>query len=362
MAQPVSLRTRWITLRNRLLTDPRFIRFATAIPGIRSIARRRAAGLFDVVAGFVYAQTLAACVELDLFERLRAEPLTPDALDTGLPPAALDRLLRAAASLDLVERLADGRVALGAQGCAVIANPGIAAMVRHHRLLYADLADPVALLKREDGGRLAEFWPYDRSDPASAAAYSDLMAASQPMVAEQALAAYDFGRHSRLLDIGGGHGAFLAAVAARYPGLALTLFDLPAVASGARQVLEQQRLSRVHVVPGSFIDDPLPIGHDAITLVRILHDHGDATVATLLAKVRGALAPGGRLVIIEPMAETPGARAMGDGYFGLYLWAMGQGRPRTAAEYRRMLERAGFTHVAEHKTPLPMIARVLVAH
>ena len=354
-ASTQSLRLRWIALRNRLLTDPRFIRAATAIPGIRAVARRRAAGLFDVVAGFVYAQTLTACVELDLFERLRGGPLAPEVLGTGLASPALDRLFRAAASLDLLERLPDGRVALGAQGCAVIANPGIAAMVRHHRLLYADLADPVALLKRASGGRLAEFWPYGRGDPASAAAYSELMAASQPMVAEQALGAYDFGRHQRLLDIGGGHGAFLAAVAARHPALALTLFDLPDVAVGART------MKQMRIVPGSFIDDPLPPGHDAITLVRILHDHDDAVVATLLAKVRRALAPGGSLIIIEPMAETPGARAMGDGYFGLYLWAMGQGRPRSASAYRAMLQRAGFSRIRECKTALPMIARVLVA-
>ena len=53
---------------------------------------------------------------------------------------------------------------------------------------------------------------------------------------------------------------------------------------------------------------------------------------TLLRAVAPRLPPGGTLLIAEPMAETPGAEAMGDAYFGFYLLAMGSGRPRTARE------------------------------
>jgi demethylspheroidene O-methyltransferase len=61
------------------------------------------------------------------------------------------------------------------------------------------------------------------------------------------------------------------------------------------------------------------------------------------------------------MAGTPGATAMGDGYFGLYLWAMNSGRPRTAAEYGTMLESAGFSHWRRAATNLPAIASVVVS-
>jgi demethylspheroidene O-methyltransferase len=60
------------------------------------------------------------------------------------------------------------------------------------------------------------------------------MAASQPMVAGQVIDSYPFARHRRLLDVGGGEGAFLSAVGARVPGLELGLFDLPAVGERAR--------------------------------------------------------------------------------------------------------------------------------
>ncbi len=62
------------------------------------------------------------------------------------------------------------------------------------------------------------------------------MAASQPMIAQQVLSAYSFRGHRCLLDIGGGDGSFLSAVAAQAPKLRCVLFDLPAVADEASDV------------------------------------------------------------------------------------------------------------------------------
>ena len=82
---------------------------------------------------------------------------------------------------------------------------------------------------------------------------------------------------------------------------------------------------------------------------------------TLLAKIYSALPTGGRLLIIEPMADSPDARPMGHAYFGLYLWAMGSGRPRTAAELQNMLKAAGFGNIKQVRTALPIITSAIVA-
>jgi demethylspheroidene O-methyltransferase len=74
-----------------------------------------------------------------------------------------------------------------------------------------------------------------------------------------------------------------------------------------------------------------------------------------------ALPPGGRLLLAEPMAGTMGAEVMGDAYFGLYLWAMGSGRPRTVAAYLALLAEAGFGSAREVATALPMVTRLIVA-
>jgi demethylspheroidene O-methyltransferase len=186
------------------------------------------------------------------------------------------------------------------------------------------------------------------------------MAASQAMVAEQVLNAWPVGRHRRLLDVGGGHGAFVRAVHARAPHVRLGLFDLPSVAEQARAGLVADGLD-VEVTGGSFFDDPLPAGADLITLIRILHDHDDAPVTTLLRRVREALPAGGTLLIGEPMAGPGGAPKVGDAYFGFYLLAMGSGRARTVAELREMLGESGFKAVRRRPTDLPLVASVLTA-
>ncbi len=361
-------RTRWVAWRNAWLSSPRFQRFAARCWLTRPVARARARGLFDLVAGFVYSQTLAACIATGLLDCLAAAPLPSEAVAEriALPIASTLRLLRAAAALGLVERLGTDWV-LGSAGAALRGNGGIAEMIAHHHLLYADLADPVALLRRGGGGgALAEYWRYAEhpgdGDAGAVAPYSRLMAASQPLVAAQILDAYRFARHRRLLDIGGGEGRFLESVGARVPALALGLFDLAAVAARARGRLDAAGLgARVTIHGGDFRVDPLPLGYDLISLVRVLHDHDDAPALALLRAAHAALPPGGCLLIAEPMAATPGAEPAGDTYFGLYLFAMGSGRPRTPGEIGTLLKAAGFARTRLLSTALLLTCRVLLA-
>lgn len=352
---------RWIERRNRLLSSPKFQRFASRFWLTRPVARRRAKALFDLVVGFTYSQVLAACVQSGLLDVLADGPLSSAQVGTrlDLSAEAAERLLRAAASLDLAERVGAGWM-LGSQGAALRGNGGIAEMIAHHHLLYADLSDPLALLRRGGGGgALQAFWSYAATpgEGREVAPYSALMAASQPLIADHVISAYPFARHRRLLDVGGGAGAFLAAVASRVRGLELGLFDLPAV-----RVIADQRLGdSVAIHSGSFLHDPLPTGFDLISLVRVIHDHDDAPALAILKTAYAALPPGGRLLIAEPMAATRGAEAAGDGYFGMYLLAMGSGRPRRVDELGAMLREAGFDRWREYPTALPLTVRVIVA-
>ena len=365
----LSWRDRWISLRDRLLASPEFQRRAARFPLTRPVARRRARALFDLCAGFVYSQTLLACVRLNVCETLAEGPQSLGRLAArlGLAPERARCLLDAAAALGLAARGWDGRYGIGPLGAALVANPAIGAMVEHHTRLYADLADPVRLFRGTAGATaLAGYWPYaGADDPASlggeqVAAYSALMAASQPLIAAEALDAYSLRRHRCLLDVGGGEGAFLTAAAGRAPDLRLVLFDLPAVAERARARMASRGLAeRARCVGGDFRRDALPQGADVVSLVRVLHDHDDATVALLLAAVRRALAPGGRALVVEPMAAGPDRVA--DAYFGPYLLAMGSGRPRAPAAIAAMLREAGFRRVRLLRNAQPLLTRVMVA-
>jgi demethylspheroidene O-methyltransferase len=337
----------------------------------RPIARHRANALFDLCAGFVYSQILLACVRVKLFDQLADGPLSPSELSArlSLPADSTVLLLDAAVSLKLLQRRSGGRYGLGPLGAALMGNPGVVAMIEHHAMLYSDLKDPIALLGGEARtGQLAEYWPYAKGGkPADLsreeiAPYTALMAASQPMIAQQVLSAYSFRGHRCLLDIGGGDGSFIAAVAAQTPKLRFVLFDLPAVADQASKRFSTTGISsRAVAIGGSFLSNRLPDGADIVSLVRVIHDHDDANVMTLLRAVHRALPGNGTLLIAEPMAGVRGAEPIGDAYFAFYLLAMGSGRPRTFERLREMLIEACFADIALRPAAMPMLASVITA-
>lgn len=366
----------WRDWLQRQVSQPRFRRWAAGFWLTRPLVRRRAAQLFDLVAGFVYTQVLLACVRLDLFNRLAASgPADAATLAQrhDLPLRAMQRLLDAAVAVRLLALRRGGRYALGALGAPMAGNAPLAAMVEHHAALYADLRDPLALLREEGAGSaLAAYWPYALHTPTrpgeqalperAVAEYSALMTASQPMVIDEVLSAYDLRRHQVLLDVGGGEGRFVAEAAAAAPRLQCHVFDLPPVAALARQRLAGLGLaSRVQVHGGSFFDDPLPQGADIVTLVRVLFDHDDAHVSRILRAAHAALPPGGTLLVAEPMAQAGGAASGPDAYFGFYLLAMGRGEPRSAQALTALLQQAGFADVRALRTQLPQQAGVLLA-
>lgn len=357
--------------RDRLLSDPGFQRRSMHLILTRPIARRRMRALFDLCSGFVYSQVLFSCTRLGLFDRLAESPASAADLARllELSPSAMQCLLDAAVSLQLVERRGLDRYGLGSLGAALRGNPAVAMMIEHHARLYHDLADPIALLRGEAGTtELQQFWAYAASDsPKSLESgrveqYTELMAASQEMIADQVLRAFPVHRRARLLDVGGGSGAFALAALRRSPDLKAEVFDLPAVVEQARQRFEREGLlERGRATGGDFLSEPLPVNADLVTLVRILHDHNDDSVLSLLGRIRAAIAPGGILLIAEPMLGTRGSEPVAAAYFGFYLLAMGQGRPRSPEMIESMLRQAGFGAVRMHPTSAPLLVRVMTA-
>lgn len=372
MSRWAAFRLGYVKRRNCVFSSPQFQYWAARLPLIRWIARSRANGAFDLLAGFTYSQVLRAYVEGGLFDLLKDGPLTAAdvAERMGLSAQAALTLLRAGRPLMLSEEPVPNHWMLGEQGAVFATNHGVQAMVRHHRLLYTDLADPLALLRadRKDPTALSRFWTYagalhgatERGE--DTAEYSELMAASQHFVADEVLASVTFRDVERLLDVGGGHGAFLRHIGTAHPHLKLGLFDLPEVANtGADLLGETLGPSRISAHPGNFFSDSIPQGYDMVSLVRILHDHDDAPAQGLLANIRASMAPGARLLIAEPMAQIPGAEPMGEAFFGLYLWAMGSGRPRSPTEITAMLRAAGFARTQVIATAQPVNASVIIA-
>jgi demethylspheroidene O-methyltransferase len=367
----LSLHDRLLAVRDSILRNPVFQRFSSTFVLLRPIARRRAGALFDLCAGFVYSQILLACVRLRLFDHLADGPVGAAELSlrVSLPVDSTILLLDAAASLKLVQRRSGDRYGLGPLGAALRGNPGVIAMIEHHAMLYGDLRDPVALLRGETAaGELASYWPYAKASKPAAlgheaiAPYTALMSASQSMIVQQVLHCYSFSHHRCLLDVGGGDGSFISEVAARSPRLRCVLFDLPAVADEASRRFRKEGLaSRAVAIGGSFLTSRLPEGADIVSLVRVIHDHDDTNVMTLLRAIRGVLPENGTLLIAEPMSGVRGTETIGDAYFAFYLLAMGSGRPRTFGRLREMLQETGFSGITLHRSSMPLLTSIITA-
>ncbi|MFN8878341.1 MAG: methyltransferase [Gemmatimonadota bacterium] len=371
-AVPLSLADRLLMLRDRLYASRAFHRFASTYAPWRWITRVRSRQVFDLVGGFVYTQVITTCFAVDLFRLLDGGPQDEATIarHTGLGDEGTRRLLRAAASLRLVSTRSRGRWGLGPLGGPLVHDRALARMVAHNQHFYRDLADPSAILRKARGEtELSRFWSYGAAerpheiDPLTAAEFSGIMADTIPPLAEDVLDHYDMGRHRVLMDVGGGEGLFLAAAARRHPTLRVQLFDLPAVVARAQARFEREgRADRAQVHGGDFHRDALPTGADVITLVRVLLDHGDDRAQALVRAAKAALPPGGALLVAEPFAGQRNTGPLADAYFGLYLWAMGQGRARTEAEHRGMLEAAGFTRIRRLPTRTPLWTDLLVAY
>ncbi len=366
---------RMLAWLERLYASPRLYSFSLTNPFTRWVTRRRTQKLFDLMAGFVHTQVMLGCIRLDLFKMLHQAPadLQQIAARVNMPAPVLQRLLLSAVSLGLLECRSQSRFGLGPLGVPLAKHDGIAAMIEHNHLLYADMQDPVGFLNNAWQGDMAAYWPYAHDAQAASRAaqdkfsrYSDLMAASQGFVVEEILSSYFFDEHQCVLDVGAGKGRFACDMAAHAPHLKIKLFDLPPVLELAKNNVQQRGMSeRMNFYPGSFLHDELPQGADLVTLVRVAHDHPDDVVKQLLQKIHAALPLGGVLLLAEPMAQTMSASQSGpaqaDAYFHFYLLAMGAGRLRTPEELMRLMAEAGFGQIEHLPNAMPIHAQLIVA-
>src|SRR6185437_10424888 len=116
-------------------------------------------------------------------------------------------------------------------------------------------------------------------------------------------------RPRTLLDIGGGHGGYSAALVERYPTLHATILDLPGSAAIGRELIAAAGLAdRVTFREGDATTADLDGGYDAVLCFNLVHHLGPDDAAALFRRIGAALNPGGTLAVLDVFAE-PGRRA-----------------------------------------------------
>jgi SAM-dependent methyltransferase len=299
----------------------------------------------------------AACVaaELGIADLLAQGPQPADALAraTGSHAPSLRRLMRALTSLELCVECDDGSFALTPMGSLLRTDAPNS--LRSWTILCGKYVWPVSgdLLHsvktgettRDRAGGTDRFGHLE-TDKESAVIFNGAMAELSRLVSSEVLHSYQFRGMRRIVDVGGGYGALLAAVLQAYPQLSGVLQDLPHAIAGARTHLMNAGLAdRCEFIAGSFFDS-VPGGGDGYLLKAVLHDWDDEKSVVILRNCRRAVAPGGKLLVIERIMPErfeacPHHHAIAR--VDLTMLVEFGGRERTETEFRNLFESAGFT-------------------
>ena len=362
----------YLVRRNKIVSSKKFQFLASKFFFSRIFVKSDGKKIYDLVAGFVYSQTLLSFVELGLLDKLLNKEHSIQEiskyLDLNYDKARL--LCQSGAAIGILEIVKKDTYVLSRIGSAIVGVPGLQEMICHHKIFYDDLKDPVELLKGKIDTKMSKFWPYivnkNYSDfkkiptfPISKK-YSDLMASSQILVSEETLGIVSLKRTKHILDIGGGTGTFLSEVKKSYPNIVTSLFDLKNV---VRQINEKEKKHKAinNIFPGNFLEDNLPKVADTISLVRVLYDHDDLIAQKILRKVYNALPIDGTIIISEPMSGGDKPARAGDSYFGFYTLAMTTGKPRDKSMHFKLLKMAGFRKIKKHKGKRDFITSIITA-
>jgi SAM-dependent methyltransferase len=183
------------------------------------------------------------------------------------------------------------------------------------------------------------FFEYMTRRPERHRIYDAAMTGVHGVETDPMVEAYDFSACRTVVDVGGGNGLMLAAILKRHPGVRGILFDLPAVAERARPILAAQGLDgRCEVAGGDFFSE-VPEGADAYVMRHVVHDWQDEDAAAILRNCREAMAPGGRILVVETVIPRGDAPCFGK-WLDLMMLLVA-GRERTEGEFRALFARAG---------------------
>jgi len=300
--------------------------------------------------GFRVSQALYVAASLGLADLLADGPKSADALaaTTGANADALYRVLRALASLGVFAETTERHFTLTPM--ARLLQQDHPYSVRAQVIYLGD--EPYRawgqLLPSVMSGANAyqqvfgmPHFQYLAQHPEANAAFNRAMSAGSRQAAVAIVGAYDFATAGTVVDIAGGQGVLIAAILRANPNLRGVLFDQPHVLADALPLLETAGVAdRCELASGDFFVSAPP--GDTYTLRHILHDWDDEHSIAILRGCAQAMAPGGRILVIESVIE-PGNDPSPAKFLDLVMFVMNGGRERTAEEFGRLFAAAGLT-------------------
>jgi hypothetical protein len=326
------------------------------------------ATLFQMLLGRWVSSAISTAAKLGIADHLEAGPKTTEQLaqELNLHEPALYRLMRALASFGVFHE-GDGRLFTKnplSEPLRSNAKPGVRNMAmmladHWHINAWAELTWAVETgrpgMQKAVGMHLFE---YLSQHPEEAVNFNNAMADLSGGDGPAVVASYDFSRFERIVEVGGGSGALLAAILQIAPKLRGILLDLPYVIEQARHApLLASFATRCEFAGGSFFD-AIPAGADAYILKHVIHDWDDERAAQILANCRKAMGPGGKLLVVERVVGPPNqpdpAKLM-----DIEMMVLPGGLERSEPEWRKLFAASGFQ--LDRIIPMPAPQSILEA-
>ncbi len=319
---------------------------------VTSAEQSRLEVMLLLIGGFWMSRAISAAASLGLADSLKEGPrsLTELAQQTGTHAPSLYRLLRTLTSVGIFQQDSPDQFRTSALGSMLEADsPGsVRALAvgqlgsEHYRawgeLLYS-LKTGAPAFQKVFG---MSVWEYYRQNPESAATFQEVMATLTAIVHSAVLGAADLSDISVIVEVGGGHGDLLMSLLGRYTEAHGILLDLPDQAEAAAERIAAGGLAdRCQVVGGDFMKS-VPEGGDLYLIKWVLHDWDDDACLKILRNCFSAMQPNTRLWLIESVIPESSAPAVSK-LLDLNMLVITGGRERTVAEYRALIEQAGFS-------------------
>jgi len=309
------------------------------------------AAMMSLITGYWVSQAIGVVARLGVADQLGEHPRGSDELGraVGADPHALYRVLRLLASLGVFAEVMPGSFALTPLGETLrsdspnsVRNFAITETAPGHWLPWGRLYDSVrtgqATARQALGMELFEWYAQNAEE---AGYFNAAMSNLSSLAASELVRVYDFSSVRTVADVGGGHGILLMAVLRANPTARGILFDLPHVIATAGSAIAAAGLQdRCQLVSGDFFET-VPEGADLHLLKQIVHDWNDERATRLLQNCHRALAPEGKLLLVEmviPADNRPSpAQAM-----DLNMLVILGGQERTKEQFGRLLQAAEF--------------------
>jgi hypothetical protein len=302
----------------------------------------------------LFGKQLTYCLSgvawLGVADHMRATPMPIETIAamTGAHAPSLYRVMRALAAMGVFREEPGKRFALTQAGELLKSDaPG---SVRYFAMMFGDewttraYEHFVECLRTGQDGVSQAYGKHvfdvlaDRPDLSDT--FQAAMTSGSTMAGKAVTAAYDFTGIERLADVGGGHGALLAAILRRYPDMQGVLFDREEIVAGVPKDQFAGCEGRIEIEGGSFFEH-VPDGCDAYIMKHIIHDWSDEHCLTILRLMREALPRHGRVLLCEMVVTgDPGPTPAKLLDIEMLVMTVG-GKERTEEEFRELFDAAG---------------------